>query len=80
VRDGDLRASVRWSGGIGPGGIFEAQPAFAIAGTTVKYAQYHHTGTGRMPQRRFLLPPDPAVFAPLMHEWILRTARAKGKT
>jgi len=25
-----------------------------------------------MPAREFLPPPDPAVFAPLMHNWILR--------
>jgi phage gpG-like protein len=75
VRDGTLRASVRWHGTLGPGGIFTAMPGYVIAGTSVPYAQYHQTGTKHMPQREFMPPPDPAVFAPLMKQWILKTSK-----
>lgn len=75
VREGDLRESVRWSGQIGAGGIFQAERAFVVAGTAIPYGQYHQKGTSKMPARPFLPTPDPAVFAPLMKEWILRNAR-----
>jgi phage gpG-like protein len=74
VREGTLRESVRWGGtGVGSGGIFEAYSTFAIVGTTVPYGNYHQYGTSRMPARPFLPPPDPAVFAPLMHDWIVKS-------
>lgn len=80
VREGDLRDSVRWSGNsLGAGGIFDAQPLFVIAGTAIPHGKHHQYGTSTMPARPFLPPPDPAVFAPLMKEWILRNARGKTK-
>lgn len=74
VREGVLQESVRWTGtGLGHGGIFQAEPSFVIAGTAVPYAKHHQYGTERMPARPFLPPPDPAVFAPLMQAWLLKT-------
>ncbi len=71
VREGTMRESVNWHGsGLGPGGIFEATPSYAVFGTSVPYAKYHQYGTKNMPQRSFLPPPDPAVFAPLMQAWL----------
>jgi phage gpG-like protein len=76
VREGRLRESVAWDGhGLGPDGIFQAQPTFVIAGTNVPYGRYHQAGTTRMPARPFLPPPDPGVFAPLLHAWLVK---AKG--
>jgi len=76
VREGDLRESVRWSGSsLGAGGIFDAQPAFVIAGTNIPYAARLRSGTANMPGRDFMPPPDPEVFAPLMHAWIMRNQK-----
>lgn len=75
-RTGALRDSVRWTGRrLGPGGIFDAQPAFAVIGTRVPYGAAHQTGTARLPARPFLPTPDPAVFGPLLKAWLLRTQR-----
>jgi len=72
-RTGDLQESLRWNGNdLGNGGIFDAQPSFVIAGTSVPYGRYHQDGTGSMPARQFMPQPDPAVFAPLMLKWILK--------
>lgn len=77
VREGRLRESVRWGGtGLGAGGIFQAERQFVVAGTAIPYGQFHQTGTSRMPARPFLPTPDPAVFAPLMKEWLLRNAKS----
>lgn len=75
VREGDLRESVRWSGHVGVGGIFDAQPAFVLVGTSIPYAKFHQYGTETMPKRPFLPQPDPAVFAPLMKAWLLRNKK-----
>ena len=76
VRTGRLRESVKWNGtGLGAGGIFEAEPGFAIAGTSVPYGRAHMDGRSNMPARPFLPAPDPTVFAPLLREWILRVHR-----
>lgn len=70
---GRLRDSLAWSGtGIGAEGIFEATPGYVQFGTTVPYAGAHQHGTKRMPKRTFLIQPDPAVFAPLLKQWILK--------
>ena len=77
VRTGALRNSMVWTGtGPGPGGIFQATPSFAIAGTSIPYGRYHQTGTDRMPARPFAPPPDPAVFAPLLHPWLVKAQAA----
>ena len=73
VREGTLRESLRWSGSVGYGGIFEAHQKFALAGTAVPYAKFHQKGTSKMVAREFLPPPDPAVFAPLLKQWLLKT-------
>lgn len=73
VRDGTLQDSVRWDGAnLGPGGIFDPQPTFVIAGTSVPYARAHQDGTPTMPARPFMPPPDPSVFAPLLQAWLLK--------
>lgn len=73
VREGTLKESVRWTGkGTGVGGIFEAYPTYAIAGTSVPYAKAHNSGLGHMPLREFMPQPDPAVFAPLLKAWLQR--------
>jgi hypothetical protein len=72
VREGDLRESMRWGGmGPGPGGIFDAQPSFVIAGTAIPYAAHVNA------ERPFLPAPDTGVFAPMMKSWLLRTAKGK---
>jgi phage gpG-like protein len=77
TREGRLRDSMVWNGaGVGPEGVFEAHPMFAVAGTTVPYGKFHQYGTSTMPARPFLPPPDPAVFAPLLHQWILKAQQA----
>jgi phage gpG-like protein len=79
TRTGDLRESMRWSGSsVGAGGIFEATPSYAIAGTSIPYGRFHQSGTSKMPARSFMPQPDPAVFAPLMLKWILK-AHASAK-
>jgi phage gpG-like protein len=76
VREGDLRASVRWSHGrLGAGGIFDAQPRHLIFGTDVPYAAYHQYGTDKMPARPFLPPVDAKEYAPLLRNWIVRHAK-----
>lgn len=75
VRSGELRESVRWNGGLGPGGIFRPEPLFVVAGTAIPYAAAHQRGTKTMPARPFLPTPDPAVFAPLLKEWLLRNVK-----
>jgi phage gpG-like protein len=73
VRDGDLRESLRWSGSsLGPGGVFDPKPSYVIAGTSIPYGKYHQYGTKHMPARPFLPTPDPAVFAPLLQQWLLK--------
>lgn len=79
VRSGTMQASVRWHGALGYGGIFEAHPQYAVAGSAVPYAKFHNQGTKKMPARPFLPPPDPAVFAPLMQQWLLKSKKSKGK-
>lgn len=70
-REGTLRESLRWTGqGVGPGGVFEALQREVRFGTTVPYAVYHQRGTRSMPARPFLDPPDPAVFGPLLKQWV----------
>lgn len=76
---GRLRGSLRWQGsGPGPGGFFDAQPTFALAGTRVPYGRHHMTGTSNMPARPFLHSPDPALYAPLLRDWLLREGRSRG--
>lgn len=75
VREGDLRESVRWSGQLGPGGIFQAERDFVVVGTSIPYAKFHQQGTQTMPARPFLPTPDLAVFAPLMKAWLTKTAQ-----
>jgi phage gpG-like protein len=73
TREGRLRNSLAWNGSnVGPEGIFEAHPMFAVAGTSVPYGKFHQWGTSKMPARPFLPPPDPAVFAPLLHAWLVK--------
>jgi len=72
VREGDLKESLTWYGSqLGPGGIFDPHPSFVIAGTTIPHGKYHMTGTKHMPARPFMPPPDPAVFGPLLKQWLL---------
>jgi phage gpG-like protein len=78
VREGRLRTSVTWTGqGLGAGGIFQAHPTFVVAGTSIPYGQYHQEGTATMPARSFLPPPDPAVFAPLLQQWLMKPKGTK---
>lgn len=72
TRTGTLRESLRWSGSLGYGGIFDAQPGYVIVGTAVPYAKFHQTGTKHMPKRNFLPTPDVAVFAPLLASWLTK--------
>lgn len=73
TRTGALRDSLTWNGaGLGPGGIFEARPTYVLAGTSVPYGTFHQTGTVKMPARPFMPPPDPAMFAPLLHQWLVK--------
>ncbi len=79
-REGDLKKSLVWSGRrLGAKGIWDAHPDYVRFGTSVPYASYHQTGTATLPQRAFMDPPDPKVYAPLLKEWILRNARAGKK-
>lgn len=75
IRTGAMQASVRWHGGLGYGGIFRPFPRYAEVGTAVPYAKFHHEGTKRMPARPFLPRPDPTVFAPLLHDWLIKTSK-----
>ncbi len=66
------RDSVRWAGhGLGPGGVFIADSQSVVTGTMVAYAKFHQEGTSRMPARPFLDPPDPAVYAPILKQWLV---------
>lgn len=79
VREGPLRESVTWAGNhLGPDGVFEAYPRYVVFGTRVKYAKYHQHGTDLMPARPFMEPPDPAIYAPMLRQWITRTAKQRG--
>lgn len=80
-RTGALRDSLTWNhGALGEGGIFDAQPLFAIVGTDVPYARAHQRGVSdrNLPARPFLDPPDPRVFRPLLQSWLVRNARQRG--
>jgi phage gpG-like protein len=70
VREGRLRNSVRWSGGVGADGIFIPSATSCIVGTSVPYAAYHQHGTDRMPARPFLPTPKVSDYTPLLKAWI----------
>jgi phage gpG-like protein len=48
-RTGDLRRSL--TGPSAPGTVYDPQPESLLLGTTVRSAQFHHTGTRKMPAR-----------------------------
>jgi hypothetical protein len=68
-REGVLVESLNWSGlGLGAGGVFEDGPRSVVVGTRIPYAAHVQRA------RRFLDPPDPAVYNPLLKLWLKRTA------
>jgi phage gpG-like protein len=74
---GTLRDSLVWTGaGLGPQGIWEAMPGSVRFGTSVPYAGAHQHGVPErnLPARPFLIKPDPAVFGPLMEQWIKKVS------
>jgi phage gpG-like protein len=74
-RTGALKDSVNWTGnGLGPGGIWDAQPKHVLFGTAIPYGIKHQEGdpTTNLPARPFLPAPDLTVFGPLLQNWIVR--------
>jgi len=57
-RTGALIASL--TGASAPGAVYQPQPHSLTIGSTIPYALYHQTGTGRMPQRKEIVFSEPA--------------------
>jgi phage gpG-like protein len=77
-RTGRMRGSMMaWNA---PEVYWDNQPMYVVAGTRVPYAPKHMTGdpSTHLPARPFLDVPDPAVYAPLLRNWILRSVQSKG--
>lgn len=70
-RTGALRDSLAWTGsGLGPGGVWLATKQGVEFGTAIPYAQYHAKGTGTMPARPFMDPPNKTVFVQQLRAWL----------
>ena len=76
-----LRQSLTWGGDApGPGGIAVAEKDYLIVGTSVTYAQYHQTGTSRMPRRPVIFPGSQggSTFGRLLHRFAVDEADKAG--
>jgi len=78
---GRLQQSLTWNATEpGAGGIFIAERAYVVLGTSVPYAQYHQLGGARLPRRSVLFPGQNAAstFGRLLHRYAVDMAGEAG--
>ncbi len=78
---GRLQRSLTWEGDQpGEGGIFIAERAYVVLGTSVPYSQYHQLEGSRLPRRSVLFPGQNAAstFGRLLHRYAVDMAGEAG--
>jgi phage gpG-like protein len=73
---GPLRASLSSPGSRNA--IYRVNGRTMVIGSTLPYATAHQRGAGRLPQRRIVFAPKPAITRALLKAWIVDSTKATG--